>query len=330
MLDYLDGGRNRVGAPNENYARELMELFTLGPVDVNGVENYTQRDVTEMARALTGFGYIDDRNRVIGLRLWAFDDGDKVLFEGMPYEMTGNLGVESADGEPFPPSLNVIDALFAHRDSDGRPTLARFICRKLWEWFAYTDPDLTLVDELADVFVASGYHIGSLVSAILTHDEFYSTQAMQSTPKMPVDFALQALEGLDVKTRYKELPNALEAMGMELFNPPSVNGWNHGVAWLSSSSYLARFEFAQDVAAGRKRDEYQLKPQKLIDRRATTAAEHVDSLLARLGVTVPPASRQALIDYLEGGSQLGEDDWIEIKYRGLLVLLLTLPEFQVH
>ncbi len=331
MLDYLDGRRNRAEAPNENYARELMELFTLGPLDVNGVENYTQQDVVELARALTGFR-VESKGakRLVQVQGWAFDAGDKTLFEGMPFEMRGNLGVEGEDGIPFPPDRNVIDALFAHRDSDGRPTLARFIARKLWEWFAYPEPDLGLVDELADVFVGSGYTIGDLLFAILTHDEFYSARARESTTKNPVDFVLQTMLALDVKSNLKELPRQLRIMGMELFNPPGVNGWNHGEAWVSTSRYLERLRFAQRVAAGRKgKDGYRFRPEKRVDRRAASGAEIVDSLLARLSVALPPASRQVLIDYV-GSPDRQDESWLEVKLRGLFVLLLSLPEFQVH
>ena len=334
MLEYLDGFRNRAENPNENYGRELMELFVLGRDDLNGQPNYTQEDVVQIARAVTGFGLLYKRNRrtdTVILRADEFDAGVKTVFAGKPYEATGNLGVEDADGNRFPTNLNVIDILFTHTDSDGRPTAARFISKKLWEWFAYPGPDVALVDELADVFVAAGYEIRPLVQAILTHDEFYGEQAMSSTAKTPADFALQAILALDVQTSMAELPGALDRMGMDLFNPPSVNGWNNTEAWLATSRYRERFELAQDIASGRSKKEFKLKPEKLLDPSAATTGEIVDGLLARLGVrNVPAASRQALIDYVDSGIALADDEWLEIKFRGLLVLILTLPEFQIH
>jgi uncharacterized protein (DUF1800 family) len=334
MLEYLDGFTNRAENPNENYARELMELFVLGREDLLGQPNYTQEDVVELARAVTGFGLLYKKNRrtdTVILRPYEFDAGVKTLFAGKPYEATGNLGVEDADGNPFPPNLNVIDLLFTHTDSEGRPTAARFLCKKLWEWFAYPAPDLALVDELADAFVASGYVIRPLVQAILTHDEFYTERAMTSTAKTPVDFALQAILALGVSTTLAELAGSLDRMGMSLFNPPSVNGWNHSEAWLATSRYRERFSLAQAIASGRSKKEYKLKPERLLDQTASTTAQIVDGMLARLGVlNVPAASRQALIDYVDGGIALGDDDWLEVKFRGLLVLILTLPEFQVH
>lgn len=334
MLDFLDGFRNQVESPNENYGRELMELFMLGVVDSNGVENYTQEDVRQLARACTGFRAERDKKGRFTDRVYLdpsrFDDGTKTIFAGMPYEASGNLGVENADGIPFPGGLNVIDLLLLHTDSDGRPTTARFLARKLWEWFAYPDPPIDLVDELADVFVAAGYQIAPLVKAILTHDEFYTDAARASTAKTPADYALQAMEVLGAKSNMKELPDYVRAMGLDLFNPPGVNGWNHSEAWLSTSRFLERFEFAQDLAAGRSKKVFSVNPKKLLDASATTTGALVDGLLARFGLTVPAATRQQLIDYVDGGAALGDDEWLEVKFRGLLLLLLTLPEYQVH
>jgi uncharacterized protein (DUF1800 family) len=340
MLDFLDGKRNHVDSPNENYARELMELFTLGPQDRNGVDTYSQNDVVELARSLTGFRCDQKKKRGgVAVAEWAFDSGDKTLFEGRPFEVSGNLGVEHPDGTPFPPNRNVIDLLFTHRDSDDRPTLARFISRKLWEWFVHPDPAIAQVDEMADVFVQSGYVVRDLLYAILTHDTFYSTQARESTAKTPVDFALQSLLAVGARSNMKEMPGALESMGMELFNPPGVEGWNHGEPWLATGRYLARFHFAQDLAGGGERKRkgkkrkrvYRFKPEKLLGRSVQTSEQIVDKLLGRFQVAVPSLTRQALIDFANGGAPApGSAEWAETRLRDLLVLMLSLPEFQAH
>lgn len=336
MLDYLDGFRNDADSPNENFGRELMELFCLGPSDLAGNPNYTQNDVVDVARACTGMGSVykgkKNNKRTDKVMLYAndFDAGNKTLFEGRSFETTGNLGVLDADGDPFPASRNVIDLMFAHTDTDGRPTLARFLAKKLWEWFAYPDPAIELIDELADVFVSSGYEIRPLMVALFTHDEFYSAVAMESTAKTPVDFVLQSIQAFGARGKFDELPDNLRSMGMEIFNPPSVDGWNNTIAWLSTSRLLARFRFAQDLASGRDKKGYKLDPKKLLPKSAASTEDVVDPLLAATGLTIPATSRQVLIDYLDGGTHLGDDDWLEIKYRGLLVLLMTMPEFQVH
>jgi uncharacterized protein (DUF1800 family) len=336
MLQYLDGFRNRAENPNENYARELMELFVLGREDLLGVPNYTQDDVVQLARALTGFRLVYRNNRAtdqVYLDSDNFDAGEKTLFEGMPYQVIGNLGVENADGVQFPPNINVIDILLTHTDSEGRPTAARFISKKLWEWYAYPNPPLALVDELADLFVAANYEIRPLVEAVLVHDEFYTDQAMSSTAKNPVEFATQMILALDTKSSFENLPNSLERMGMDLFNPPSVNGWNHSEAWLATARFRERFFLAQRIAGGRSKKDggYLVKASKLLDPSATDTAQIVDGLLARFGIrNAPAATRQSLITYLDSGLAMGDEEWLEVKFRGVLVLLLTLPEFQVH
>jgi uncharacterized protein (DUF1800 family) len=308
-----------------------MELFTLGPVDVNGVPNYTQQDVVELARSLTGFRVaFRGAKRTTYVAPGSFDDGDKLLFEGTSFMAQGKLGVEAEDGTPFPPERNVIDILFEHRDSDGRPTIARFVSRKLWESFAYPNPDLVLVDELADVFVASNYVISDLLTAILTHDEFYSARARSAVVRDPVEFVRGTMVALGVRSNMKEVPGVLRDMGMELFNPPGVEGWNQGDTWLSSSRYLARLHFAQDIASSRTaRDGYRFQPEKLLDRQSTTSSEIVEDLLRRLQVTVPLGTYQTLVTYL-GNADLDDENWVEQKLRGLFVLLLSLPEFQVQ
>jgi uncharacterized protein (DUF1800 family) len=337
MLSYLNGFQNRAENPNENYARELMELFVLGREDLNGQPNYTQEDVVQLARACTGFGLLYKRNRrtdTVILESGDFDAGVKTLFAGTSFEVTGNLGVENADGVPFPADRNVIDILFTHRDSDNRPTAARFIANKLWEWFAYPNPDkVGIVDPLADIFVDSNYDVRTLVRAILTHDELYGETARSQTAKTPVDFANQMILALGAKSNFENLPSALERMGMDLFNPPSVNGWNHSEAWLATARFRERFILAQRLASGRsKRDGgYLVKVDKLLDPSVTSSGDIVDSMLALFGVQgLPTASRQSLIDYLETGAALSDEEWLEIKFRGLLVLIFTLPEFQVH
>jgi uncharacterized protein (DUF1800 family) len=333
MLEYLDGHRSRVGAVNENYGRELMELFTLGPRDEAGSDNYQQADVVMLARALTGFTYDEYvKKPVTYLDPNRFDALDKVLFTGRPFEQAGALGVEGADGVPFPPETNVLDALFSHRDTLGRPTLARFLARKLWAWFASPECDDELVMELASGFMASGYRVGELLRSLLTHDAFYSEEARSSTPKTPVDFALQALLALGAKPNWSLLWRPLRQLGMNLFDPPGVEGWTHGAAWLATSRYLGRMELAQAIASGRNaktdfgKTGFKFRPKVAPDSTPTSL---VDAALAQLGLEVSPATRQQLIDYLSGG-EFGSESWYEMKLRGLFALLLSLPEFQVH
>ena len=335
MLEFLDLKLSTKNKPNENYGRELMELFALGVKDMNGVDNYTQDDVEQITKALTGWQIINDAGTFTDAR---HDHGNKTLFAGKSYQQgPDDLGVVDSASVLLPPATNVIDGLLAHRDTDGALTMPRFIGKKLWEWFAYKDPSKTLVDEITADFIANptgdpkGFVIRDLLRSIFMHDEFYGVQAKTSSVKNPCEFAFHAIRATKSKTNGKVLPDHLEAMGMDLFDPPGVNGWNHGLPWMASGLFLARIKFAQALAAGRTSD-LKLTPTKVIDRNATNATDVTDEILAKLGMTayVPAGARQALIDYFEGATNFVDVDTLERKVRGAIMLALSLPEFQVH
>jgi uncharacterized protein (DUF1800 family) len=340
MLVMLDGKDNRKSNLNENYARELMELFVLGVVDSNGKANYTQGDVQELTRACTGY-QVNAQTDLGFLNPARFDDGSKTMWAVPPNPdnpnnspVSGVLGFEDANGNLLPPAVNVIDILFAHRDSDDELTMARFLGRKLWEWFGYPEPSKALVDEITTSFRANGFVVRDLLRSIFLHDEFYSETAKTSSVKNPCEFAFGALRALEARTNFDQVHDGLDAMGMELLEPPSVNGWNHGLPWLSTGLFLSRWGAGQQSAAGRTPAEYKLILSKLFDDDGTVDGV-VDGLLARLGVAdrVPAAARQALIDYMNdtpGSVDLSDETYVETKVRGVLALMLELPEFNVH
>lgn len=329
MLEFRDGLRSGPADPNENFARALLEEYALGPRDPAGVPNYVEADVVAFARGLTGFqlGPKDLAGRV---ELDLFDGGTKQVFAGNAAEAVGNLGIEDGSGAQLPADRNLLDLLFAHRDSAGRPTLARFVAAKLWEWLAYPGPELALVDALADEFVASGYRTDALVSAILSRDEFWSPAARASTPRTPVDFALASLRALGAKSNLAALPEALARMGMPLFDPPAVAGFDRGEEWLSAGLLQRRLEFAQALAAGRSGKTYALSPKKLFDLRSSDAAALVAGLLAALDVVPSAAALGVLVDYVAGGLGLERKEFAERTLRGAVALALSLPEYQVH
>jgi uncharacterized protein (DUF1800 family) len=334
MLDFLDGKLNSKNNRNENYGRELMELFVLGVVDLDGNENYTQQDVENMARCCTGF-QIDSATDLGFMNPARFDTSAKVLFLNEPFEAVGKFGFEDGSGVPFPPATNVIDVLFRHRDTDGELTMPRFLAKKLWEYFAYPSPSKALIDEVAAPFIAGGFVIRDLLRAIFLHDDFYSEQAKTSSVKNPVEYALSAMRATKASSNYAQIPDHLAAMGMELFDPPSVNGWSNGAAWLSTGQFLNRFEFAQALAAGRDVKAIKMKPTQIFDDDATSADQVVDELLGVFGVAarVPAGARQALIDYLNDPtppSSFSDPTVIERKVRGVIALILQLPEFHIH
>lgn len=330
MLEYLDGRRNTKNKPNENYGRELQELFVLGVTDLNGVENYTQSDVANMTRALSGW-VINTTNNQGQFDSTRFDGTSKTLFLGKSFQATGNLGVVSSSGTELPPATNIIDILFAHRDSDGQPTMGRFITKKLWEWFAYPNPSKALVDELAAPFIAGGYIIKDLLRAIFLHEEFYSETAKTGSVKNPVEYVLSAMRALRASSNALTLADHLDAMGMQLFEPPNVNGWPSGLSWISSGLFLARLNFAQALAAGRDTT-MKIRLTRSLDLRVATIGELVDQILTNYGIAarVPAGTRQVLIDYFSGQTNFTDVTIQETKVRGALYLALALPEASIH
>lgn len=334
MLDFLDGKLNTKNNRNENYGREVMELFVLGVFDLDGNENYTQADVEHMARCCTGF-QINGSTDLGYLNPTRFDDSAKVLFLNKPFEAAGNFGFEDENGVPFSPETNVIDVLFGHRDTDGELTMPRFLAKKLWEYFAYPSPSKALIDEIAAPFIAGGFVIKDLLRAIFLHDEFYGEQAKTSSVKNPAEYALSAMRATRATSNYSQIPIYLEAMGMDLFDPPSVNGWSSGLSWLSTGQFLNRFEFAQTLAAGRDVKAIKMQPRQIFDDDAPDAAAVVDELLGVFGIAarVPAGARQELIDYLNDPAppvSFSDTTVIEKKVRGVIALILQLPEFHIH
>jgi uncharacterized protein (DUF1800 family) len=329
MLVARAGTSSRGSGPNQGYARALLEQFALGARDAAGVANFGEADVAALARALTGWT-VDAKTHVGTVDAEEFDDGDKTLFAGNAAEATGNLGVEDGDGVPFPPERNVLDLLLAHRDSEDRPTAARFLAGRLWEWFASPEPPLALVDELADVFVAAGHSVRALVEAILLHEEFYAAPARASNVKTPADLALQSLFALRAKASWVVLAADLERMGLLLFDPPPLSGWPRAEGWLGVGAFGERMRFAQRVAAGRSGKVYAFNAKRLVKKSSTTSAQVVDDVLAALRLAPSALSRQALIDYYEDGAGLEPTQRFETKFRGLFALALSLPEFQIH
>ena len=322
MLVFLDGQDNEAGNPNENYARELMELFTLGIKDDAGVDNYSQSDVHQLARALTG--YVIDHTRGV-LDPGRHDDGADKTFMGV----TGNLGVEGV-----PAADDVIEIIFSHQDTraPAKPRVARFLARKLARFFGPAQPSDALVDAMADAFAGSGWEVAPVLRTLFTADEFYAPANMTSTVKSPVEFVLQPLRMLKAKATLRDVPFTLESMGQQLFAPPNVAGWPGGLAWISAGTLLARYGWARDVAAGRGRT-LRVDPTPFL-AGATTTADIVANALTLLGPLAPPQSvRDRLDAYLNDPAPppaLADAGFIDEKVRGLVALVLELPHFQLH
>jgi uncharacterized protein (DUF1800 family) len=214
MLIYLDGANNIASNPNENYARELMELFTLG------VDNYTEDDVRESARAWTGWRVIRKTDTVwFNARL--HDDGRKTFL--------GRTGYFDGD--------DIVDIIF------DQPQCARFFAASLLSWFVYNDPEPELIDAVAGVVRRHNYELTPVLTTILGSNVLYSPRAYRALVKSPVEFVVGTYKALGLPAVNESALPALRQMGQYLFFPPTVAGWPGGENWLTSGTMIARQNF---------------------------------------------------------------------------------------
>jgi uncharacterized protein (DUF1800 family) len=248
MLIWLDNQYNVAGKANENFAREVMELFTLG------IGHYTEKDIQESARAFTGWAYRRDttndddfgngkRTAVFFFRPRQHDNGEK-HFMGQ----TGSFGGE-----------DIIGFLCQN------PQTSKFIAKKLWAWFAYPNPSTDLVDRVSEKWYRSGLDIKVLLKTVMESPEFYSEKAERHIIKNPVDFVVAPMRQLGIGAQLVAaaktmdqmsgaalgvvaLANqAIKDMGMPLLFPPDVSGWEIGQAWITSATMVERMDFGPSL-----------------------------------------------------------------------------------
>jgi len=216
MTLYLDTESSKKGYPNENFAREIMELFTLGE------GNYSEQDVREAARAFTGYQFNRREGKVYhNTRQW--DPGEKTIF-GQTGAFTGK---------------DAINLIFQ------KPQAARFMARKLWEFFVYEKPSDAALDILTASFLKSDFRVSPLLREIFLSQEFYSESAIRSQVKCPVQFMVQILKQLEISDPPKAFPLAAQQqLGQVLFMPPNVAGWDWGQAWINTNTLFTRYNLA--------------------------------------------------------------------------------------
>ncbi len=226
MLVYLDNDENTKGHPNENFARELMELFTMG---VRG--GYTERDVQESARAFTGWSFLKKRGDLESLKKPKFvfnqknHDTDSKAFLGKSGNFTGE---------------DIVRILASH------PSTATFITTKLWRFFVSEDLPAATSGELATLFTRTGGDLREVLRAIFTSSDFYTPQNRNSLIKSPLEYVIGALRSSQtVLTKNHEyaLSGVLAAMAQIPFYPPNVKGWDGGLDWVADTTLLNRLQF---------------------------------------------------------------------------------------
>ncbi|MFN8557436.1 MAG: DUF1800 domain-containing protein [Dehalococcoidia bacterium] len=307
MIRWLDNNQNRKGKPNENYARELMELFTLG------IGAYSEQDIREAARAFTGWF---ERNGEFYFVAQQHDTGAKTVL--------GHTGSWNGD--------DVIDILVR------QPACARFIAGKLWRFFAYPEPEPEVVDAIAAAFTGSGYSIRETMRAIFTHPAFYSDRAYHALVKSPLDFMLGFLRSLDGKTDGVGLQLFLGLTGHVPLNPPTVEGWPGGREWISTTALLARYNLVSALLRPGTDQPTHVDVAGLLRSRGIAAADEMLDFFIDLMLDgdLSPAKRKILADYLvaqdndRSGPFTLDERTVNNKVRGLIHLIATTPEYQMY
>ena len=306
MIIWLDANTNKKGRPNENYAREVFELFSLG------VGNYTEKDIQEAARALTGW---DVRNGRPVFNPSQHDAGKKTIFG-----RTGNW----TSGDVIRMALE-------------QPACARFLVRKIFrELVSETvEPSDRMLEPLVKEYRLRNYDTGWLVGRILRSWVFYSSAAIGQKVKPPVDFLVGTVRMLEGRASVLHLADLADSLSQSLLYPPSVKGWDGGSDWINSTTLLKRqnamFEFTRGTGALRACD-----PARLVRRNKIRGDEAMVKFFLRLFIQQPEhESRSRIVAHLRESrqrlrTQLFTDTAIAQQLaREAAHLVGTLPEYQL-
>lgn len=307
MIRWLDLGQSRKDHPNENFAREVMELFSLGE------GHYSELDIQEAARAFTGYRVNPDTGRFV-FRMKEFDAGTKTFL--------GKTGPFSGD--------EIIDAIVS------QPQCARFIGRKLWTFFVAANPTEETVSKIADLLLSNGYDIGGTLQVIFRSADFYAPKVVHHQIKSPVQWIMQTTKVLEIPLPDdRVLENSLASLGQVVFAPPNVKGWEGGRAWISASSLLYRYNLATYLLSGKARilgggntKTAVIPLEKIAPPESRSNADHLlDHLAFRIfNFSVMPKDRATYLAYLAKYPTPYADTTV----RDLMQLMMGTPEYQLN
>jgi uncharacterized protein (DUF1800 family) len=313
MLVYLNNDTNVRGAEQENFGRELMELFTLG------VGNYTESDVISMAKAWTG-------HNTVG---WNGSEYDATyLFRANRHDTTNKtlFGITQNWDAP-----DTVDELV---NGSKRSTTAQFIAATVYQFFTREAASPSTVQQLADAFVAGGMSIRPLIEAVLLHDDFWAPATRYAIVRSPVEFVVATLKqtGYRFTASSAEGRNFLEPMGQTPFEPPNVAGWGVNGYWLSTATAWARGNFASWLRwkVGDGANQLPFLPELKAGsngRVALSAAAAITLLLDRLGIVEPSPATRARLEAWYSAANTPSNGW-SIRGNALMLGLLT-PDFQL-
>ncbi|OWY19984.1 DUF1800 domain-containing protein [Sphingobacteriales bacterium UPWRP_1] len=334
MLLYLNGNQNEVGSPNQNYARELMELFTMG--QNNG---YTEDDIEQMARALTGWKvpYSDD----IDAYTCADSYFDAAYFDNTAKTIFGQTGMWRNDADPAHPE-NVVNLIFSQRADE----VAGYICTKLYRFYIANDVDTDIVAALADTFKNNNFEITPVLRQLFKSEHFFDEANIGHLIKSPMELAVGLHHTLQIPADDNRLNGIFydcADMAQELFEPVNVAGWPGYRTWINENNLTRRWDYAGyyvyyvDDATLDSWVELAKNLTNDSNDPAVVTAALVDFLLPKGMET--PAEYETATDVFKGSipqnyfdEGLWNLDWAEARdqIRNLLLFLVKQPSFQLN
>jgi len=305
MIRWLDNQQNTKGKPNENYAREVMELFSLG------IGNYSEQDIKESARAFTGWQTHQDG---FFFNAKDHDYGNKTFL--------GETGNYNGD--------DIIEII------SQQPAVGKFLATKLCKFFVSDEPSAAIIADVAHAYKPSGDNIRAMLNTMFKHDEF-QRGSFYARIKSPIEFVIGSLKTLDVRQLDNDLASKAALMGQNLFEPPNVKGWDGGTTWIATDTMMERFNFASRLTQ-EKFDaiEGYVKPFELVKGQGLTEPADMVQYFLKLLVdeNVPAEVPSDLLHYLcsdSSGKQINpmqDEKTLDSKLRGLVHLIMTLPIYQ--
>src|SRR3954466_13203493 len=325
MLVWLDGRTNTKAKPQENFGREIMELFTLG------VGNYTESDVYAAARVFSGWNLTRPGSSTDGSQHYAFaylanqhDTAAKAFSFAIYPDGSKTIPARSA-ADGMQDGIDFITGLAAH------PNTARYLAPKLYRFFVtdFGAVNVTFVDRVASVFLQSGGDMKTVMREVLRSPEFWDGGAYFARYSWPAEFVARAFKdvgwtGFSASDALTPLSN----MGQILFEPPDVSGWDAGQTWFSTSAMLARMNFASALAANQK---FNLATA-VRTAGVTRTREALPSYFLEALPTAPLDSSVTaeLSNYLHAtGAWTGSDAQLQAKAPGIVHLIAGSPEYQL-
>lgn len=323
MLRWLDGDKNKAGAVNENYAREFWELFTLER------GNYTEKDISEAARAFTGWTlkWDDSTHRYeVAFVPSAVDNKSKVIFENTSFKQIGNFTGE-----------DIVNITLDHN-----PAASRHFAKAIYKFLTKSEPSSAVVDILAQILKQSNFEITPAIKKILLSKEFFAVENRSNSVKTPIEFCIglmrsSALPIYDI--RYLE--RAIRDSGLTLLNPPSVKGWDDNEYWINDQWMINRASFVHSVLNEASPMDENFSLNYLLPSDTANSEQFLNSVVSRLGLKLNPEKTTNVNYYLnyirQWNAQL--EPWLfdprhkenfESKARGLLFILAQDDSYQMN